>query len=108
LATRGYVAGIEDPSTAQKRDFKRGRPLSNLISAEIPWVLSLPQTLLLAMITISIEIHFTTLYMADLGTRAEMRLRFGMTVFVEVERKISTSGYIESMHRLQQRAYPSP
>ena len=25
----------------------------------------------LAMITISIEIHFTTLYMADLGTRAK-------------------------------------
>jgi hypothetical protein len=35
-------------------------------------VLSPPQRLLLAMITISIiEIYFTTLYMADLGTRAE-------------------------------------
>jgi hypothetical protein len=33
--------------------------------------LSPPQTLLLAMITISIEIHFTTLYMAGLGTRTE-------------------------------------
>jgi hypothetical protein len=33
--------------------------------------LSPPQMLLLAMITVSIEIHFTTLYMADLGTRAE-------------------------------------
>ena len=33
--------------------------------------LSPPQRLLLAMITISIEIHFTKLYMADLGTRAE-------------------------------------
>jgi hypothetical protein len=33
--------------------------------------LSPPQRLLLAVITISIEIHFTTLYMADLGTRAE-------------------------------------
>jgi hypothetical protein len=30
-----------------------------------------PQRLLLAMITIGIEIHFATLYMADLGTRAE-------------------------------------
>ena len=30
-----------------------------------------PQRLLLAVITISIEIHFTTLYMADLGTRAD-------------------------------------
>jgi hypothetical protein len=30
-----------------------------------------PQRLLLAMITINIEIHFTTLYMADLGTGAE-------------------------------------
>ena len=34
--------------------------------------LSPPQRLLLAaMITISIEIHFTKLYMTDLGTRAE-------------------------------------
>ena len=34
--------------------------------------LSPPQRLLLSMITISIEIHFTALlYMADLGTRAE-------------------------------------
>ena len=33
--------------------------------------LSPPQRLLLAMITISIEIHFTTLSMADLGTRVE-------------------------------------
>jgi hypothetical protein len=29
------------------------------------------------MITISIEIHFTTLYMADLGTRAEQKI-FGV------------------------------
>jgi hypothetical protein len=34
--------------------------------------LSPPQRLQLAMIRISIEIHFTTLYMADLETRAEL------------------------------------
>ena len=37
------------------------------ISSNIYQELSPPQRLLLAMIKISIEIHFTTLYMADLG-----------------------------------------
>jgi hypothetical protein len=42
------------------------------ISSLIWWTpTSLPQRLQLAMITISIEINFTTLYMADLGTRPE-------------------------------------
>jgi hypothetical protein len=50
-----------------------GKLQSNFTVACIETVLCLspPQRLQLALITISIEIHFTTLYMADFGTRAE-------------------------------------
>ena len=54
--------------------FRRFRPIRmkalppvKRISSNIYQELSPPQRLLLAMIKISIEIHFTTLYMADLG-----------------------------------------